>query len=60
MQTKTVVKLFEDLYEIYFDLKEKDFMISFLKTKPTLNEFEDFCWSWKIDYEIKKIKIGDN
>ena len=56
MQTKTVVKLFEDLYEIYFDLKDKDFMISFLKTKPTLNEFEDFCWSWKIDYEIKKLK----
>lgn len=45
-------KLFDNVYRLIVKDKDKDFLEHFISTKPTLNEFEDFCWSWKIDYEI--------
>lgn len=50
------IKLFDNIYEITIqDKNEFDFIKHFITTKPTLNEFEDFCWSWKIQYNIKII-----
>jgi hypothetical protein len=58
MQQKRTFKLFNQLYEVHFNLKDEDMLVPFLETKPTLDEFEDYCWSWNIEYKIKH--IGEN
>lgn len=55
MQKTKTFKLFDSLYDLHYDLKDEDLLIPFLQLRPTLNEFEDYCWSWNIKYKINYI-----
>lgn len=56
MQAKKVFKLFDDLYEVYYNLEDEDMLVPFLEGMPTLNDFDYYCETWNIPYEIKKYK----
>jgi len=49
------IKIDSDFYELKFD-KESEVMIKLaLSSKPTVQLFKDFCKSFGVNYELKKV-----
>lgn len=49
------IKLFDSIYELSFDPKDKDFVFLALSSQPTLHTFEEFCLSWNVKFSLNRL-----
>jgi hypothetical protein len=52
---KKYIKLFDSLYELTFDPKDKELIYFILSMQPEVHAFEEFCYSWGIKFSLNRI-----
>jgi hypothetical protein len=59
MKISRSISLFNEVYELSFDEKDEDMIDTILKSNPTIPEFEEFCYTWNINYAVQLIHNND-
>lgn len=50
------ISLFDEVYVIKVNKDNEEDLKRILKKRPNMTEFEELCYTWKIDYTIERLK----